>query len=128
LQLVFDATEKKVVKNKRDITEEEWKVIDEQNWAKMKSKILYCSKYSYLHDFVKTLSVIDIHDGNILNLQSNIHAYVHPRFLSDVCAAISYADCMEIDADGEEIEMGNTIGWVHISFKNTRQDEFTDCL
>jgi hypothetical protein len=35
---------------------------------------------------------------------------------------------MEIDADGEEIEMGNTIGWVHISFKNTRQDEFTDCL
>jgi len=125
LQLVFDATEKKVVKNKKDITQEEWKVIDEKNWAKIKSKILSCQKYLHTHDFVKTLSVIDIHDGNILNLESNTHAqHVSSRFLSDVCSAISYADCIAIDDDGEEIELGSSINWVHIFFKNTRQDEF----
>lgn len=125
LQAVFDATEKLVLKNKKDITEEEWKVIDEKRWAKMKSKILYCSKYSHTHDFVKTLSVIDIHDGNILNLVSDTHAYVSPHFLYDVCKAINFADCMEIDADGEEIEIsGNSINWVIIFFENTRQDEF----
>jgi hypothetical protein len=125
LQLVFEHTEKKVVKNKRDITKEEWKVIDEKNWAKIKSKILSCQKYLHTHDFVKTLSVIDIHDGNILNLESNTHAqHVSSRFLSDVCSAISYADCIAIDDDGEEIELGSSINWVHIFFKNTRQDEF----
>jgi ribosomal silencing factor RsfS len=125
LQAVFDATEKLVLKNKKDITQEEWKVIDEKNWAKIKSKILSCQKYLHTHDFVKTLSVIDIHDGNILNLESNTHAqHVSSRFLSDVCSAISYADCIAIDDDGEEIELGSSINWVHIFFKNTRQDEF----
>ena len=124
LQAVFDATEKVVLKNKKDITEEEWKVIDEKKWAKIKSKTLLCQKYFHTHDFVKTLSVIDIHDGNILNLRSNTHAYVSPSLLFDVCRAIAYADCVAIDNDGEEIELGNSIGWIHIFFKNTRQDEF----
>jgi hypothetical protein len=125
LQAVFERTEPYRSKNKKDITQEEWKVIDEKNWAKIKSKILSCQKYLHTHDFVKTLSVIDIHDGNILNLESNTHAqHVSSRFLSDVCSAISYADCVAIDDDGEEIELGNSIGWVHIFFKNTRQDEF----
>jgi predicted RNase H-like HicB family nuclease len=124
LQLVFDATEKQILKNKKDITEEEWKVIDEQNWAKIKSKTLLCQKYLYTHDFVKTLSVIDIHDGNILSLESNTYAHVSPSFLFDVCRAIAYADGIGIDDDGEEIEIGNSIGWVKIFFKNTRQDEF----
>jgi len=124
LQAVFDATEKPVFKNKKDITEEEWKVIDEKKWAEIKSKTLLCQKYLYTHDFVKTLSVIDIHDGNILSLESNTHAHVSPSFLFDVCRAIAYADGIEIDAEGEEIEIGNSIGWVKIFFKNTRQDEF----
>lgn len=124
LQLVFEATEKPVFKNKKDITEEEWKVIDEKKWAKIKSKTLLCQKYLYTHDFVKTLSVIDIHDGNILSLESNTHAHVSSSFLFDVCRAIAYADGIGIDDDGEEIEIGNSIGWVKIFFKNTRQDEF----
>lgn len=125
LQLVFEHTEPYRSKNKKDITQEEWEVIDKKNWAKIKSKILSCQKYLHTHDFVKTLSVIDIHDGNILNLESNTHAqYVSSSFLSDVCSAISYADCIAIDDDGEEIELGNSISWVHIFFKNTKQKEF----
>ncbi|MBV5309288.1 hypothetical protein [Chromatium okenii] len=111
LQAVFDATEKQILKNKKDITQEEWKVIDEKNWAKTKSKILNSIDYSDYHLFIKSLKIVDYHDGNILSLVSSVYVFVQKEYLEEVCRVI-------LDVEG------GRASHIIIYFDNTRQDEY----
>ena len=124
LQAVFDATEKVVLKNKKDITEEEWKVIDEKRWAEIRNKILDFSCYIHLHSFIKTLSVFEILDGSSLHLESNAFGIISTDILLRSCMAIMYADSVGYDDDGNIVEVGERLWSIHINFKNTKQKEF----
>jgi len=124
LQVVFDATEKLVVKNKRDITKEEWRIIDEKRWAEIRNKILDFSCYIDLHSFIKTLSVFEIHDGSALYLESNAFGIVSTDILLRSCMAIMYADSVGYNDDGDIVEIGETLFSIYINFKNTKQKEF----
>ena len=124
LQAVFDATEKVVLKNKKDITEEEWKVIDEKRWAEIRNKILDFSCYIHLHSFIKTLSVFEILDGSSLYLESNAFGIISTDILLRSCMAIMYADSVGYDDDGNIVEVGERLWSIHINFKNTKQKEF----
>jgi len=124
LQAVFDLTEKKVVKNKNEITQEEWRVIDEQRWTEIRTKILDFSDYIHLHSFIKTLSVIEILDGSSLFLVSNAFGIVDKNILIASCMAIMYADSIDFDDDGNIVEIGERLWSIHINFKNTKQKEF----
>jgi hypothetical protein len=124
LQAVFEHTEKKFVKNKRDITEEEWRIIDEKRWAEIRNKILDFSCYIDLHSFIKTLSVFEIHDGSSLYLESNAFVFISIDILLRSCMAIWYADSVDYNDDGDIVEIGERLWSIHINFKNTKQKEF----
>lgn len=124
LQAVFEHTEKKVLKNKKDITEEEWKVIDEKRWAEIRNKILDFSCYIHLHSFIKTLSVFEILNGSSLHLESNAFLFISRDILLHSCMAIMYADSVDYDDDGNIVEVGERLWSIHINFKNTKQKEF----
>jgi hypothetical protein len=124
LQAVFEHTEKKVVKNKNDITEEEWKIIDEKRWAEIRNKILDFSSYIDLHSFIKTLSVFEILDGSSLYLESNAFGFISIDILLRSCMAIMYADSVDYNDDGDIVEIGERLWSIHIDFKNTKQKEF----
>jgi hypothetical protein len=123
LQAVFERTEPYRSKNKNEITQEEWRVIDEQNWGKIKSRILCSNKLSHVHNFIKTLSITECHDGNMLYLESYSHEIVGVYTLHNACREIMY-DSVIIDEDEGEIEINNSIAYICISFKNAKQKEF----